>query len=895
MLQQIKSVLLLGGIVILTQACASRKSVMVENRVMDTLKISAASPINFYRETRPLYWDIVHTDVALTFNFKERTANGVADIRIRPYAYPQKQLVLNAKSMDVHAVSEKRVGNVPFKWRNDSLIVDFTQTYHSKDTISLQIKYTARPYASKIGGSKAISQDRGLYFINTDQKHPYKPVQIWTQGETEANSHWLPTQDQPNERFTFTISLTVPDTMTTLSNGVKRSTRGLGNGMKQEVWEMNQPIQPYAMMIAVGKFSVVQDRTAQGKPVDYLVEPEYAPYARGMFRHTPEMIDYFSEVTGIVYPWNKYSQVVVRDYVSGAMENTSASLFGAFINQNFREQQDRNQEDVVSHELFHQWFGDYVTAESWSNLTVNESFATYGEQLWRRYKYGQDACDELALNDLFRYLSSTRNEDPELVRFYYDDKEDMFDRVSYQKGGMILRYMHGLMGDEAFTNAMRIYLTRNALQPAEATDWRKAVEAATGTDWSLFFAQWYERGGHPKLDITYKYNDSAKVLEVTTKQKQDDSNFAYKMPLKAYLLYPADTAYPEQSVQKIATTQTTVYGSKEMPHVKEEVEWLVQKRTSTVSYPYRGDRRPIFVPDSRMWLVGTINDHKSPAHFLVQMDMTGPGTLVHQYNAIEELSGAGNDSLYRAAIAKGLHSRHALIRQEAIERLQRKSGRFWEAPVREELMHLAEHDGNNSVRAEAIRTLSKWKSGGLTDLAQKLVDDSSYYVAGAALRALYRLDTATAVVVARRLATSNPKTSLYDAVWIVLAGEGQKEDYKQLQQEANRAYGRNAMEVAGYIRQFARKQQDTTLFGSMVDKIKMMAMREELRAARLEIARELSALSQALKTEADGTDKEKSTLARQKTEIVKAAQQELLRAEQDDESRKAMQKWMDPR
>src|ERR1700761_7818012 len=159
---------------------------------------------------------------------------------------------------------------------------------------------------------------------------------------------------------------------------------------------------------------------------------------REIFRHTPEMIEFFSQITGVSYPWNKYDQVIVRDYVSGAMENTTASLFGEFMNQNAREIADRSNEDVVSHELFHMWFGDYVTCESWTNITVNESFANYGEQLWRAHKYGKAAGDELAYNDLQGYISSAQLNDPQLVRFYYDSREDVFDAISYNKGGAIL-------------------------------------------------------------------------------------------------------------------------------------------------------------------------------------------------------------------------------------------------------------------------------------------------------------------------------------------------------------------------------------------------------------------------------------------------------------------------
>ena len=167
------------------------------------------------------------------------------------------------------------------------------------------------------------------------------------------------------------------------------------------------------------------------------------------------------------------------------------------MNKNFREIADADNEEVVSHELFHQWFGDYATAKSWSHLTVNESFANYGEQLWLNHKYPGSRGAALAIDDLNKYLKASNNSDPALVRFHYDNKEDMFDHVSYNKGGAILHYIHTILGETKFRLAMKLYLEENALKPAGANDWQKAVEIASGREWSQFFEEWYYRGGHP--------------------------------------------------------------------------------------------------------------------------------------------------------------------------------------------------------------------------------------------------------------------------------------------------------------------------------------------------------------------------------------------------------------
>lgn len=482
---------ILFSCLLLSQASVSlgQQSDSVEHVDLDTIKVSVPAGAVPYQPSATRVWNILHTRVALSFDRKERTAAAREWLRLTPYFYSTDTVRLDAKGMKIDSVCMvvgKTLKAVPFTYTNDVLLVRPGKEYSRKDTLNLYLRYTSMPYARKSEGSAAITDDKGLYFINTDGREPAKEAHIWTQGETESNSHWMVTIDKPNTRFTTEIELTVPDSLTTLSNGAMVKQTKLPGGMRTDVWRMDKPIQAYAVMFAIGHYAVAKD-SWNGKEVNYYVEPAYAPYAKHMFKNTPEMIGYFSRRTGVPFPWNKYSQVVVRDYVSGAMENTSASLFGEFMNLTDREMEDKSNEDIVSHELFHQWFGDYVTAESWSNLTVNESFANYGEQLWRYGKYGAVQGDILAWDDLRKYLMSTMGKDPQLVRFQYDDKEEMFDAISYNKGGAILHYLNTLIGDEAFDRAMNLYLTRNALSSGEAHQWRLAVEEATGQDWNWFF------------------------------------------------------------------------------------------------------------------------------------------------------------------------------------------------------------------------------------------------------------------------------------------------------------------------------------------------------------------------------------------------------------------------
>jgi aminopeptidase N len=286
--------------------------------------------------------------------------------------------------------------------------------------------------------------------------------------------------------------------------------------------------------VAVGDFKIIKE-TYKGKEVSYYLEPKYAPFAKAIFGKTPKMMAFFSQVTGIEYPWNKYAQIVVRDYVSGAMENTTATLHGSHVQRTDRELLDGSEEPTIAHELFHQWFGDYVTAESWSNITVNESFAAFSEIIWKQHDMGVDAADRTRLEKLNTYLSSAPNgESPTLVRFNYNDKEDVFDNISYPKGAVILYALKNQMGDDAFFKSLNYYLTANAYKNGEAQQLRLAFEEITGKDWSPYFNQWYYAGGHPILEVKYDYKDGQAIIDV--KQVQAANVQTFTLPLKVAII-----------------------------------------------------------------------------------------------------------------------------------------------------------------------------------------------------------------------------------------------------------------------------------------------------------------------------------------------------------------------
>src|SRR5690606_4973139 len=269
-----------------------------------------------------------------------------------------------------------------------------------------------------------------------------------------------------------------------------------GDGTRTDHWVLDQPHAPYLAAIVVGEFAEVKD-TVDQLPLRYIVEMEFEQGARKVFRHTPEMVRFFSENLGVAFPWPNYDQIVVRDFVSGAMENTTASIFMEALNLDEREAIDSEWDYIIAHELFHQWFGNLVTLESWANLPLNEAFADYSEYLWMEHHEGMDPADMHHVRSLEDYFSEAEEKQVDLIRYYYDTGEDMFDHHSYAKGGRVLHMLRKYLGDEAFFASLNLYLTKHAYSSVEIHDLRMAFEEVSGRDMNWFFNQWFMASGHP--------------------------------------------------------------------------------------------------------------------------------------------------------------------------------------------------------------------------------------------------------------------------------------------------------------------------------------------------------------------------------------------------------------
>ena len=502
----------------------------VEKVVFDTMVVDGNSPEfqeedeeptpAIYNPSATQFFDLIHTKLAVSFDWEKEQLIGNAELTLTPYFYPQNMLQLDAKSFDIKSIKIKNNNNpLKFDYDRQKLSITLDKSYKKGEELVIVIDYVAKPNEGEIGGSAAITSDKGLYFINADKSDPDKPQQIWTQGETESSSRWFPTIDKPNERCTQELAITVDDKFTTLSNGTMVSSVKIAGGKRTDTWKMTKPHAPYLFMMAIGEYAWVKDQW-KDIPLYYVVEPKYKDYAKQIFNHTPEMLEFFSNKLNYPYPWDKFAQVTARDYVSGAMENTTAVLFGEFVQKTDRELIDDDNDAIVAHEMFHHWFGDLVTCESWANLTLNEGFANYAEYLWFENKYGLERADLHRLNEMQGYLASAAQGTHPLIHYGYGNREDMFDAHSYNKGGLVLHMLRSYVGDEAFFAALNHYLKKNEYSAVEVDELRMAFEEVTGEDLNWFFDQWYLTEGHPEIKVTYEYDANKKQLIAYVSQQQ---------------------------------------------------------------------------------------------------------------------------------------------------------------------------------------------------------------------------------------------------------------------------------------------------------------------------------------------------------------------------------------
>lgn len=709
------------SLLLLVASCGGTKEMVIksppiEEELLDTLVVTAP-PITQEEKENPIaqvlppynpsatrYMDLLHTTLDLKFDWNNQWVIGKAEIEMTPVFYPQSSVELDAKGFDIKGVT-LNAKELKYAYDGLKLMIFFDRTITQNEIVNILIEYIAKPNEGPEGGSAAITSDKGLFFINPLGEDPNKPMQIWTQGETENNSRWYPTFDKPNERMSQQITMTVDDRFSTLSNGELISSVKNADGSRTDTWRQEKQHAPYLSMIAVGEYAVVTE-TVKGLDYLYYVEEPYKPYAKTIFNHTPEMIDFFSGKLDYEYPWDKYAQVIARDYVSGAMENTGAVVFGEFVQKTGRELIDNDNDYIVAHELFHHWFGDLVTCESWSNLTLQEGFANYSEYLWFEYKYGREWADKHRMSELQGYLMSAQNQGTHpLIWYGYPNKELMFDAHSYNKGGLVLHMLRNLVGDDAFWASLNKYLTDNQFTAVEVDELRMAFEDVTGMDLQWFFNQWYFSAGHPILEIKYEYiaEDRKQLIHVDQIQNDDDHLPVYRLETEIAVFDKEGNVsfYPATM-----DTRSTTF----------EIEGI--------------DQPSVVVYDGHDDLLAEINQTRSTEENLALLKFSD------NYNdKIQAANALKRSPLFETVLDDLLAEKHEDFRKLAVEYIDLRK----KPEEKERIEKLLESDPHSSVRNAALTSLLKVDYASVKpQLVSILKGNDAFSLSATALKAMRR-------------------------------------------------------------------------------------------------------------------------------------------------------------
>ncbi|BAQ62883.1 aminopeptidase [Geminocystis sp. NIES-3708] len=452
------------------------------------------------------YGQVQHIFLDLDLDIPHQSFRGICTIILTPVRNNITQLSLDAIDLTIESILIDNISQA-FEYNGEIITINLLQPTTEED-LKIAITY-----------SKEKPQ-RGLYFIAPDEYYPDKPSQVWTQGEDEDSRYWFPCFDYPGQLTTSEIRVTVPSDYIAISNGELFKTEEIGEN-KIYHWLQPQVHPTYLMTLAVGKFAEIEDKY-QEIPVNYYVEKGKETEAKISMGKTPKMIEFFSQKYGYPYPYTKYAQVCVDDFIFGGMENTSTTLLTDRCLLDEKASLDnRNTESLVAHELAHQWFGDLVVIKHWSHAWIKEGAASYAEVLWTEHEYSNDEGAYYLLKEARNYLheDSSRYRRP-IVTNIYREAIELYDRHLYEKGACVYHMIRGILGEELFDKFIHTFVNDNAHKTVETIDLLRAIENSTGYNLSPLFDQYVFRGGHPDFKINYSWDSESNLAIITIKQTQ---------------------------------------------------------------------------------------------------------------------------------------------------------------------------------------------------------------------------------------------------------------------------------------------------------------------------------------------------------------------------------------
>ncbi|PZR58929.1 MAG: hypothetical protein DLM50_02515 [Candidatus Meridianibacter frigidus] len=669
--------------------------------------------------------DVVHIDLYLEPDLPARTLSGICTTTVRGLDEPVSRLELDAVDLEVSSVARQSAA-LPFECHDQKLGITFDPPIAAGETVDFAITY------------RAVNPRHGLFFVAPSPEYPNLVPHVWTQSQDENARYWFPCFDYPHEKQTTSATIVVPQGMFALSNGALTA-RDDRDGKTVFRYEQNVPHSTYLVSMVAGPFVETQQRSGPC-PVFYYVLPGRQADGERSFGKTPQMIDVFEEKIATKYPYARYSQIAVSDFIFGGMENTAATTQTDRTLHDERAHADFSSDPLVAHELAHQWFGDLLTCRDWAHAWLNEGFATFFEAIFREANLGYDEY----LFDVFEFMARYVDEDQSryrrpIVYNTFRDPIELFDRHLYEKGGAVLHMLRGELGEQRFWRSIVHYVKQNAGRSVETIDFIRAIEESTGRNMREFFDQWVFRGGHPQIEVSARYDKKRGALTVTIEQKQhiDEENPPHRFDVELGLCEQAEDGARQD------------FGSGALPD-EQRIRISIQRAREIVYVPL--DAEPKLVRfDPGAFLLADITYKLGDT--LARAALAADPSPVARIRAARELAGEGGRAarealaqcfereafwgvLAKAAEALGhtrapwareMLSAHAGHKHPKVRRaIAAALGNFQSEEAAAVLIPLAREDHSYFVQASALHALGKTRDPRAIDVLSQAIETHSW-------------------------------------------------------------------------------------------------------------------------------------------------------------------------
>ncbi len=639
-------------------------------------------------------FDSEHILIEIELDVPRKTVIGKCTTTLRAIHDGAREIRFDAIHMKNVSVTTANGEKLAFTYKEEKILVKLRKPALENDTVTVVIAY------------RLVDPIAGVYFIAPDKHYPKKPVQVWTHGEAEESRYWFPCFDAPHDKASTEMIATVPRDFFALSNGALINVSE-NRGKKSYHWKQAIPHSPYLVTLVAGRFSEIKEEW-DGIPITYYCEKGREDQVKRAFGKTPKMVQFFSEAIGVRYPYEKYAQIAVADFVMGGMEHTTATTQTDRVLMDKKAFPEFNADWLVSHELAHQWFGDLLTCKEWGHAWLNESFATYFEALFTEHDLGREEFLYEMHEKCHQYLDEDKNNYRRaIVTHTYKKPDDLFDRHLYEKGSLVLHAIRHLLGDKLFWKAIHHYVETFSGQAVETADLINSIQAATGKNLRKFFDQYVYGPGHPDYTVNYWWNEAAKTAHVRVQQKPVNSHH-FSLPVTLRFV--------------------TTGGSKDFTETIDDKEHNFKYKFAKEPLDFRFDPNfgllktaEITKPYS-MWMqslrtdahpVGRIQAAKEIAKVARKESLDAISRAFAKekfWGVAKEIAvtiGTMQTSEAKQFLLKALKTvKNPKIRRGVVEGL----GQFKDADVVSALVQTAERDPSYFVTSEAIRALSKTKS-----------------------------------------------------------------------------------------------------------------------------------------------------------------------------------------